>query len=83
MGLFDFPRIHFSGNIDINVPTINNAYYFPLTIYDQRRSVPFLPPRLYFSSRDVVSKVVASFKPDVHDDPDNGFCYIEILPVNT
>jgi hypothetical protein len=83
MGLFDFPRIHFSGNIDINVPTINNAYYFPLTIYDQRRSIPFLPPRLYFSSKAIVDGVNSPLKPAVIPDPDNGFCYIEILPVNT
>lgn len=81
MGLFDFPRIHFSGNIDINVPTINNSYYFPLTIYDQVRSRPFLPPRLYFSDPKIPAAVHASINPDIIQDPDNGYCYIEISTI--
>jgi len=83
MGLFDFPRIHFSGNIDINVPTINNSYYFPLTIYDQTRSRPFLPPRLYFTTPEKVLSVNSGLRPEVISDPDNGYCYIEIKTINT
>lgn len=82
MSLFDFPRIHFSGNLDINVPTINNAYYFPLTIYDAMRSEPFLPPRLYFSSKEVIENVQASIKPTPIADTINGYYYIEIETVN-
>ena len=69
MGLFDFPRIHFKGNIDLNVPTINNSYYFPLTLYDQTRSRAFLPPRLYFTNADIPQKVSARIKPIVKEDP--------------
>ncbi len=83
MGLFDFPRIHFSGNIDINVPTINNSYYFPLTMYDQRRSKPFLPPRLYFSDPSIPEKIDSRLKPEIIHDIDNGYWYIEIKPINT
>jgi hypothetical protein len=82
MALFDFPRIHFSGNIDINVPTINNSYYFPLTIYDQVHSRPFLPPRLYFSDPKIPAAVHANINPAVIPDPENGYCYIEICPIN-
>ena len=73
MGLFDFPRIHFSGNIDINVPTINNSYYFPLTMYDQKRSKPFLPPRLYFSDPTIPEKIESPIKPEIIHDTDNGY----------
>ncbi len=83
MGLFDFPRIHFSGSIDIDVPTINNSYYFPLTMYDQRRSKPFLPPRLYFSKASIPEKVKSPLKPEVIFDSENGYWYIEIKPINT
>ena len=83
MSLFDFPRIHFSGNIDIDVPTINNAYYFPLTIYDATRSEAFLPPRLYFSNSEIVKSVKASINPTIYVDENNGYVYIEIEPINT
>ncbi|SHO61643.1 hypothetical protein [Algoriphagus zhangzhouensis] len=85
MGLFDFPRIHFSGKIDINVPTINNSYYFPLTIYDQKKSVPFLPPRLYFSKPSIPQNVKSKLdpKPEIIHDEDNGYWYIEIKPIDT
>src|SRR5215218_1351114 len=83
MGLFDFPRIHFSGNIDINVPTINNAYYFPLTIYDVTRSLPFLPPRLYFSNAQKINDVNSPLKPTINPPDINGYVYIEITPINT
>lgn len=81
MGLFDFPRIHFSGNVDINVPTINNAYYFPLTIYDQVRSIPFLPPRLYFETEEQITSVTPSIQPEIISDELNGYKYIEINTV--
>lgn len=83
MGLFDFPRIHFSGNININVPTINNSYYFPLTIYDQTLSRGFRPPRLYFSSEQVIQNVQPAI-PNLKIYPDefNKYWYIEIAPIN-
>jgi hypothetical protein len=85
MSLFDFPRIHFHGQADINVPTINNAYYFPLTIYDATRSQGFLPPRLYFSSAEKITSVQSSIQPPPTPvyDAANNYYYIEILPVNT
>lgn len=84
MSLFDFPRVHFSGNIDINVPTMNNAYYFPLALYDQTRSVAFMPPRLYFSTEQRI-KTVANPIPNlpIYQDELNGYYYIEIAPINT
>lgn len=84
MSLFDFPRVHFSGNIDINVPTMNNAYYFPLALYDQTRSVAFMPPRLYFSTAQLIQTVVNPI-PDlpIYHDELNGYYYIEIAPINT
>jgi hypothetical protein len=85
MSLFDFPRIHFSGNIDVNVPTINNTVYYPLTIYDATRSEAFIPPRLYFSSADIIKKVNSKLNPKIYSDPANRFnyVYIEIEPINT
>jgi len=83
MGLFDFPRIHFTGNIDVNVPTINNAYYFPLTIYDTTRARPFLPPRLYFSTYKIAKGIHATIHPEIHEDDLNNYVYIEIEPINT
>ena len=83
MGLFDFPRIHFAGNVDINVPTINNSYYFPLTIYDATQSKAFLPPRLYFSSEAVINNVPSSINPEIHFDENNQYYYIKILPIST
>lgn len=83
MGLFDFPRIHFSGKIDINVPTINNSYYFPLTMYDQTRSKAFLPPRLYFSDPIIPKKVQSAIDPKIIHDADNGYWYMEIEPIDT
>lgn len=83
MALFDFPRINFKGNADINVATINNAATFPLTIYDAVRSKPFLPPRLYFASIEIIKSVISDLNPTIHFDPLNQFYYIEILPVNT
>lgn len=83
MAIFDFPRIHFAGDIDIDVPTINNTVYFPLTMYDQMRSKPFLPPRLYFSNSQVVINVDPGNVPPIHNDQYNGYVYIEILTVNT
>ena len=83
MSLFDFPRIHFKGNVDVNVPTINNAYYFPLTIYDATRSKPLLPPRLYFSSEELIQSVQSNLNPTIIKDDINGYFYIEIEPVNT
>jgi hypothetical protein len=84
MGLFDFPRIHFKGNIDINVPTINNSYYFPLTIYDQTQSRAFLPPRLYFSTAEKANAVNSNLNPKPTPVQDvNGYWYIEITPINT
>lgn len=83
MGLFDFPRINFRGNIDINVPTINNAYYFPLTIYDSQRSVPLFPPRLYFQNAEQINSVAATapYKAPPIYDPLNEYYYIEISTV--
>jgi hypothetical protein len=81
MALFDFPRIHFSGDIDVNVPTINNSYYFPLTLYDQMRSVPLFPPRLYFSDKSKVTAVESPLNPEIFEDDINCFVYIEITPV--
>lgn len=83
MGLLDFPRIHFSGKIDINVPTINNSYYFPLTMYDQTRSKAFLPPRLYFSDPAIPEKVKPTINPKIIHDVENGYWYIEVEPINT
>ncbi len=83
MGLFDFPRVHFSGDIDINVPTINNAYYFPLTIYDATRSEAFLPPRLYFSTKEKITSVQSPLNAAAVFDQLNGYYYIEIKPINT
>ena len=84
MALFDFPRIHFSGNVDLNVPTLNNAVYFPLALYDQTRSVGFLPPRLYFSSEAVIRQVPNPI-PDlsIHQDNLNNYWYIDIEPIDT
>ena len=82
MGLFDFPRIHFGGNVNINVPTINNAYYFPLTIYDATRSKAYLPPRLYFSSEAIIKGVTSPIDPTPIHDEINGYYYIEIEPIN-
>ena len=83
MGLFDFPRIHFSGNIDINVPTINNSFFFPLSMYDQTRSQGFIPPRLYFSSKEIIKTVTPAIPglTLIYDDQ-NGYWYIEIEPIN-
>ena len=83
MALFDFPRIHFTGEVDINVATINNAATFPLTIYDATRSRPFLPPRLYFSSESIIQNVRPTINPTIQQDPVNGYYYIEIEPINT
>jgi len=83
MALFDFPRIHFKGEMEINVATINNAATFPLTIYDATRSRPFLPPRLYFSSKDIIEGVPSPLEPDIHYDEVNGFYYLEVVPINT
>lgn len=86
MGLFDFPRIHFSGKININVPTINNSFYFPLTIYDQTRSRGFQPPRLYFSSPKALQGIknpIPNLKIYPPDKSNNPYCYIEIEPINT
>ena len=84
MGLFDFPRVHFSGNININVPTINNSFYFPLTIYDQTRSKGFNPPRLYFSSKEVIQKVQPAIPNlEIKQDSFNQFWYIKIEPINS
>ncbi len=83
MALFDFPRINFNGDLDINVPTINNSVYFPLTIYDQMRSEPLFPPRLYFSSEAVINGVKSDLKPLIHKDDLNGYVYIVIEPINT
>lgn len=81
MAIFDFPRIHFSGNLDVNVPTINNAFYFPLTMYDAVRSEAFLPPRLYFHSVDEIESVTPSIQPKPQYDDVNKLWYIEISPV--
>jgi hypothetical protein len=83
MAIFDFPRVHFAGNIDIDVPTINNTAYFPLTMYDQMRSKPFLPPRLYFSNSQLIINVNPGSVPPIQNDAYNGYVYIEILTVNT
>lgn len=69
MGLFDLPRINFHGNVDIHVPTINNAYTFPLTLYDATRSRPFFPPRLYFTTKAKIDAVSVPFDPDPQADP--------------
>lgn len=85
MSLFDFPRINFSGHVDINVPTINNAYYFPLTLYDAVRSEPFLPPRLYFPTYNDAAGVESNLNPPppiLHDDM-NVYYYIEVATINT
>jgi hypothetical protein len=76
MSLFDFPRVHFKGNVDINVPTLNNSYYFPLTIYDATRSRHFLPPRLYFTSEEKIEEVNGKIKPTPKYDEINGYYYI-------
>lgn len=83
MALFDFPRIHFSGDINLNVPTINNTYYFPITIYDATRSLAFMPPRLYFSSKQVIEGVNAPVNATPIPDNLNNLWYIEIEPINT
>lgn len=83
MGLFDFPRIHFSGNININVPTINNSFYFPLTIYDQTKSRGFRPPRLYFSSEQVIQSVQPSIPNLKITQDENQYWYIEIEPISS
>lgn len=83
MSLFDFPRIHLSGKIDIDVPTINNAVYFPLTMYDQMRSKPFLPPRLYFSTEAVINGVNSPLHLQPIPDAINNYFYVEISVVNT
>ncbi len=81
MALFDFPRIHFAGNLDVDVPTINNSVYFPLTIYDQMRSKWLLPPRLYFSTEAAITRINSGFKPKIYQDQYNGLPYIEIEPI--
>jgi hypothetical protein len=83
MALFDFPRIHFSGYIDVNVPTINNAFYFPLTIYDATRSESYLPPRLYFTTKDKITSVSSPLNAEPIFDKINKFWYIEIQPINS
>ena len=83
MALFDFPRIHFKGEMDINVATINNAATFPLTIYDATRSRPFLPPRLYFSSKDIIQGVPSPLEPDTDYDEVSGVSYLQVWPRNT
>ncbi|MDZ4756977.1 MAG: hypothetical protein SGJ10_02405 [Bacteroidota bacterium] len=83
MSLFDFPRINFNGDIDINVSTINNSVYFPLTLYDQMYSRPLFPPRLYFTNNEIITSVQPSINPKIYTDSVNGYVYIEIEPVNT
>lgn len=83
MALFDFPRIHFGGDINVNVATINNTYYFPITIYDATRSRAFMPPRLYFSSYDIWKAVKAPINTTPKQDCVNKLWYIEIEPINT
>jgi hypothetical protein len=83
MSLFDFPRINFNGNIDVNVPTINNTVFFPLTVYDQMYSRAFLPPRLYFSKETIIQDIPSSFVPTIYYDDLNQYYYIEIEPINT
>ena len=83
MSLFDFPRINFSGNLAINVATINNTYYFPLTVYDAVNSVAFCPPRLYFSTIEKINEVSSSINPAIYYDSYNKYYYIEIETVNT
>ncbi|GAB4032581.1 hypothetical protein [Spirosoma gilvum] len=84
MSLFDFPRVHFSGNVDINVPTMNNAFYFPLALYDQTKSVAFIPPRLYFSKKEIIQGVTPPIPNlPIYFDELNQYYYIEIEPINT
>ncbi|MBK6814694.1 MAG: hypothetical protein IPL56_07890 [Saprospiraceae bacterium] len=84
MALFDFPRINFNGRVDVNVPTINNAVYYPLTMYDATHSQAFLPPRIYYDSQADITKINSSFAPTIHTDPQNHSqpFYIEIEPIN-
>jgi hypothetical protein len=95
MSLFDFPRIHFSGDINVNVPTQNNCYFFPLAFYDAKRSKAFLPPRLYLPLQ-VYNDLFDPTKnpnpppvtPPAHKDDENNYgdgayIYIEIAPINT
>jgi hypothetical protein len=83
LSLFDFPRIHYSGLIDLNVPTINNTVNFPLSLYDATHSVAFTPPRLYFSSQAIILHVQASIRPTIYFDQQNSYWYIEIEPLQT
>ncbi|MGN6639716.1 MAG: hypothetical protein ACTHJ8_12455 [Mucilaginibacter sp.] len=95
MSLFDFPRIHFSGNINVNVPTQNNCYFFPLAFYDTKKSKAFLPPRLYLPLQvynDLFDPTKnpnpPPIKPPTYTDNENNygdgtFIYIEITPINT
>lgn len=83
MSLFDFPRIHYSGLLDVNVPTINNAVYFPLTMYAATTTSAFIPPRLYFSSKALIEAVTPSIHPTIYFDEVNRYFYIEIEPINT
>ena len=80
MALFDFPRINFNGRVDVNVPTINNAVYYPLTMYDATHSQAFLPPRIYYDSQADITKINSSFAPTIYTDPQNHSqpFYIEI-----
>lgn len=83
MSLFDFPRIHYSGLIDINVPTINNTVNFPLSLYDATHSKAYLPPRLYFSNKDLITGVNPSINPKIYLEESTQYYYIEIEPINT
>ncbi|TAH20249.1 MAG: hypothetical protein EAZ08_06365 [Cytophagales bacterium] len=83
MSRFSFPRLNFSGNINIDVPTGNNSRYYPLSYYDPVNAKSFLPPRIYLSAaqmEEITEKYGPHF-PIIKGENEQSH-YIEIQPID-
>jgi hypothetical protein len=79
MSQFDFPRINFHGTALLDTATANNGNYEPaLTLFDQDRSLPYMPPRCYYPPNPNFGPPPGV--PIITDK--NGNPYSPILPVN-
>jgi len=79
MSQFDFPRINFHGTAKLDTATANNGNYEPqLTLFDQDRSLPYLPPRCYLTQNPNVNPPPGV--PVLTDH--NGNQYVPVLPIN-
>lgn len=82
MSLFDFPRVNFHGNALLDTATANNGYNTPtLTLFDQDRSLPYMPPRFYLrKAKNGLTIVVPAGLQILKDE--NGEFYVPIKPIN-